>query len=181
MRFGIFSAGTVCAAALALSGCPPVGGTPVPRFDASGVYEGTWNGTTASGTKAEEAQEVLACPLEFTLTQNVSAPWPQSFGVSGSAVIDYSCLTLPEWVETPPPGVVQLSGVMDDQGKVGLLTGGCGTGMCVVLGMDGPGVDADDDGQMDSFSGEWQFSLLLAGYTPFTIRGSFEAAAALYE
>ncbi len=162
-----------------LTGCPPVDGVPVPPFDATGNYAGTWSGSTTTGATAK--QEVQECPLEFTLVQNAGAAWPQSFAVTGSAYIDYSCFDLPEWAETPPPSDVQLAGVMDEEGKMGLVSGGCGTGMCVVPGMDGPAVDADGDGAVDSYSGEWQFSLLLAGFTPFTIRGSFEAAAALYE
>jgi hypothetical protein len=160
-------------------GCPPVGEAPRPPFDATGDYAGTWTGSTT--TNATKQQDVTACPLEISLTQNVTAPWPQRFAVSGTASIDYSCIELPEWVETPPPSTVQVGGVMDEQGKVELLTGACGTGLCVVLGLDGPGVDEDGDGLMDSISGEWQYSLLLAGFTPFTIRGSFEAATELYE
>ncbi|MBI1317954.1 MAG: hypothetical protein GC168_03260 [Candidatus Hydrogenedens sp.] len=181
MKYRFVFTGVSCMAVLMVAGCPPVGGVPVAPFDATGYYEGTWSGSTMSGTAKEDAQEVQACPLEFTLTQNVNAPWPQRFGVNGTVKVDYSCLTLPDWVDTPPPGEVNVAGVMDEQGKVGLLTGGCGTGMCVALGLDGPGVDTDSDGYMDSFSGEWQFSLLLAGFTPFTIRGSFQAAEAMYE
>ncbi len=162
-----------------LAGCPVPQNAPVPPFDASGTYVGTWSGSTT--TDATAKQDVEECPLEFTLTQDVDAGWPQRFGVSGTAVIDYSCLELPEWVETPPPSEIQVGGVMDEQGKVGLVSAGCGTGMCVALGLDGPGVDADGDGLMDSISGEWQYSILLAGFTPFIVRGSFEAAAALYE
>jgi hypothetical protein len=169
---------TVAFAASALTGCPPPGGAPVPPFDAMGVYAGTWNGTATGGGKE---QEVAECPLELTLEQDVNAPWPQRFGVSGTVYVDYSCIELPEWAETPPPSMVQVGGVMDEQGKVGLLTGACGTGMCVALGLDGPGVDTDGDGFMDTFSGGWQYSLLLAGFTPFTVQGSFEAAAEIYE
>lgn len=162
-----------------LAGCPPVEDAPRPPFDATGDYAGTWTGSTT--TNATKQQDVAACPVEISLTQNVAAPWPQRFAVSGTASIDYSCIELPEWIETPPPSTVQVGGVMDEQGKVGLLTGACGTGLCVVLGLDGPGIDEDGDGFMDSFSGEWQYSLLLAGFTPFTIRGSFQAAAEMYE
>jgi hypothetical protein len=162
-----------------MTGCPLPANAPVAPFDATGTYVGTWSGSTT--TDATAKQDVQECPLEFTLTQDVDAAWPQRFAVSGSAYIDYSCLELPEWAETPPPSVIQVAGVMDEQGKVGLVSGACGTGMCVALGLDGPGVDADGDGLMDSISGEWQYSLLLAGFTPFIIRGSFEAAAEMYE
>ena len=171
-RFGMVFA--LCVAAVSLTGCPPGTELPVPPFDATGTYVGTWSGQATTGATK---QEIAACPLELTLTQNTAANWPQSFAVTGSVFIDFSCIELPEWAEDQElePGLVQVTGVMNEPGQLGLLTGGCGTGLCVVLGLDGTGVDADNDGMMDTYAGDWAFSLLLAGVEPLTIRGSFDA------
>jgi len=170
LRYGCM--GLMIGAAVLLAGCPPQGELPFPPFNATGVYAGTWSGETEKGS--ETPQEVTACPLELDLTQDVAADWPQRMAVSGTAYIDYSCIELPEWAEQEPtPSLVNVGGVMDENGKLGLLTGACGTGLCVALGLDGTGEDIDGDGMMDRYSGTWSYSLLLAGFTPFTIEGDF--------
>lgn len=157
------------AMSLALQGCPPGTPPPVPPMDATGSYTGNWSGTP-SGT-AE--QDVTDCPLSLTLTQNVSAQWPASFAVNGTALIDYSCFNLPEWIETPPPSTVNVGGVMDQQGNLTLLSGGCGTGLCVVLSLAGTCDDTDDDGAADLYDGTWTYTLLLAGVQPFGFTGTY--------
>jgi hypothetical protein len=67
---------------------------------------------------------------------------------------------------------------LGDDGKMTLLSGGCGTGVCLVLALAGQGVDADSDGRMDTFSGSWSFVILLAGVEPFGTTGEFELNAA---
>lgn len=159
---------SVVLAALLLPGCPP-GQLPVPPFDASGTFAGTWSGTPNGSAK----QAVAECPLTLTLTQNLAAPWPQSFGVSGTALVDYSCFDLPEWIETPPASLVNVAGVLDAEGNLTLLSGACGTGACVVLSLAGTGTDADNDGRMESYDGAWAYTLLLAGVEPFGFTGTY--------
>lgn len=153
-------------------GCPA---PPPPPFDTTGTYIGTWQGRTDEPEK--EKQEIVACPLTITLTQDVSLRWPADHGVKGTVEIDYSCIELPDWLETPPPSTVQVTGLLADDETLGLLSGGCGTGMCLVLAMGGPGVDEDQDGLMDNYSGDWAFGFLLAGIRAFGVSGTFEVAA----
>ena len=157
----------VCAAALA--GCPPP-----PPFSAAGSYEGTWSGTETDTAPAKQAQQVSECPLSLTLTQNTSQNGLGAYAVQGTATIDYSCIELPEWIDTPPSSTVQISGVMNENGGLALASGGCGTGLCVVLVLNGQGEDTDNDGVMDSYSGDWGYAILVAGFAPFGFNGTFE-------
>lgn len=166
-----------CLFVLMLQGCPPGTPLPVPPFDATGTYSGVWSGTPSG----DGTQTVSECPLELTLTQNLAAQWPATFAVSGTAMVDYSCFDLPEWVETPPPSLVNIGGVMTQDGKLKLLTGGCGTGLCVALTLDGACIDTDDDGAMDAYDGTWTYAILLAGVQPFGFTGTFTTDLAAVE
>lgn len=148
------------------TGCPDQ--FPKPPFDTTGTYLGSWNGNST-----DQAQQVLGCPLTLTLTQDVAANYPGDHGVTGTAVIDYSCIELPDWVDAPPPSTVNVSGLLEDNGKLTLLSGGCGTGLCLVLSLSGQGEDGDEDGYMDSYTGNWGFAILLAGVQPFGFTGTF--------
>ncbi len=168
----------VAALTLGQAQCPQ---GPPPPFDATGLYIGTWSGQTTATEKQSE-QIVTACPLTMTLVQNVNAPYPANHGVSGTVEIDYSCLTLPEWVQqTPPPSIANVSGLLTDEGTLTLFSGGCGPGVCVVLTLAGEGTVADADGMMDAYSGAWSFIILLAGVQPFGVSGTFEVERSLEE
>lgn len=149
---------------------------PKPPFDATGYYAGTWSGTTNEPEK-EQQQVILGCPLTLTLQQDVTAAYPGDHGVSGIAHVEYSCLQLPEWLDEVPAQDIQVSGVLQDNGKLTLLSGGCTTALCLVLVLDGQGVDSDADGFMDTYSGAWSFTILLAGVQPFGTTGTFETTA----
>lgn len=158
-----------------LAGCPPPEGWPKPPFDTTGDYAGVWRGQT---TTPEKQQEIPECPLTMTLTQDVNLDYPADHSVSGTVVIDYSCVELPAWAQqTLPASVVNVSGLLADDGKLTLLSGGCGPGICVVLTIAGEGADADADGFMDTYEGAWSFVILLAGVQPFGVSGTFEVAA----
>ena len=75
----------VCLAAVValLAGCPP---PPPSPFDTTGAYAGTWQGRSNEAEVAEQ-QEVVACPLTMTLTQDVSLAWPQDHGVTGTVIL----------------------------------------------------------------------------------------------
>lgn len=158
------------AAALVMltTGCP--GTPPPPPFNMSGTYAGTWQGQTTGGP---EGQEILACPLTIELTHNPSVPWPQSYAVSGTVTVDYSCWDLPEWLDAPPPSVIEVGGVLTAEGGLGLVSGGCTTALCAGVGLSGPIVDTDEDGQADVYSGDWGLTILLAGVEPFGTQGTF--------
>ena len=146
---------------------------PNPPFDTTGDYAGTW-----SGNSSDAEQNVADCPLEIMLTQDVNADYPGSHGVHGMVTIDYSCIELPEGFDEPAPTVVQVAGILGDDGKLGLLSGGCGTGLCVVLGLNGVAEDTAQDGFMDAYAGEWSFQILLAGVEPFGFTGTFDVGIA---
>ena len=162
-------------AVAAFSGCP--NGGP-PPFDATGDYTGTWSGQTEG---VEKVEEVVGCPLTMSLVQHAAAAYPKNRGVSGQVEVDFSCWELPEWIEEPPPALVNVTGILLDDGTLGLLSGGCGTGMCVALGLTGVGEDVDFDGFMDTYSGEWSYVILLAGVQPFGVKGVFSVEADLVE
>lgn len=154
------------------TGCPAQ--FPKPPFDTTGAYVGTW-----SGSSTDQNQQIAGCPLSLTLTQDVNANYPGDHGVTGTVVIDYACIQLPETVDGPLPTTVNVSGLLEDNGKLTLLSGGCGTAICIVLSLSGPGVDSDGDGYMDSYTGAWAFTILLAGVQPFGINGAFDVAVDL--
>ena len=152
-----------------LTGCPPEGGFPVPPFDTSGAYSGSW-----SGASSDQAQTVSECPLELALTQNLSLGFPGDHGVQGVATVDYTCIELPEWAQgEPQPSTVEVGGVLEDNGRLTLLSGACGTGFCIVLNLAGQGEDTDGDGLMDTYAGDWSYQILLAGVEPFGFEGTF--------
>lgn len=154
---------------LTLTGCPPEGGFPQPPFDTSGVYSGTW-----SGTSSDDAQTVAECPLELTLTQDLSLAFPGDHAVQGVATIDYTCIELPEWAQgEPQPSTVEVGGVLEDTGRLTLVSAACGTGYCVVLSLAGQGEDTDGDGFLDTYAGDWSYQILLAGFEPFGFEGAF--------
>jgi hypothetical protein len=170
------SAAALCAVLLTITGCPPPGGWPLPPFGTTGVYEGTWQGRTTDQDPAKQV-DILACPLTIDLTQDTTLPYPQDHGVAGTVTIDYSCLesVLPLWVEeTPPPTEVNVTGLLADDGKLALVSGGCGPGVCLILTLGGEGLDSDEDGAMDHYAGAWSFIILLAGVEPFGVSGTFE-------
>ncbi len=152
-----------------LAGCPE---WPPPPFDTTGQYAGTWWGTTE-----DQVQEIASCPLTMTLAQDPTRPYPGDHGVEGTVVVDYGCLDLPDWVDEVPPGTVQMTGLLADDGTFTLASGGCGTGLCVVLGLTGQAADTDGDGFMDTYAGDWAYTILLAGVPPFGIRGGFAVEA----
>lgn len=156
----------VCA--IALTGCP--GTFPPPPFNTTAAYLGTWKGKS----NEDDPQHVKKCPLGIVLTQDPAADYPGDHLVQGTVTVDYSCIEFPEWIETPPPSVVEVGGVLQDNGNLSLITGGCTTALCVVLTLNGVGVDNDGDGLMDSYSGSWAYTILLAGVEPFGFTGKFE-------
>jgi hypothetical protein len=166
-------------AVAAMTGCP---GIPAPVFDATGTYVGSWTGT-AQDTEDPEAkqQTVDECPITLVLTQDFDAQWPANRTVQGSVTVDYSCVDLPERFPSIPPSTVDVSGILGENGDLTLLSGGCGTGFCVVLVMNGQGVDSDSDGFMDLYDGDWSYTILLAGVQPFGFTGTFETDIAVPE
>lgn len=155
-----------------LAGCPNTQ-FPPPPFDASGTYVGTWSGDVVSNEPATKQVEVTNCPLTLDLTQNLDGAFPTNFGVNGMATIDFSCIELPDRFPETPPSMVQVGGIMSDAGKLVLASGGCGTGVCALLTLDGQGEDTDNDGSMDMYDGTWQFTIALAGVLPYQITGTF--------
>lgn len=162
------------AVAGALAGCPPPGGWPKPPFDTTGSYLGAWAGR--SNEDAERQQVIEDCPLSIKLTQDLTRPYPGDHSVSGTVTVDYSCIELPEWVEEVPASTVNVSGLLGDDGKLTLLSGGCAPGVCVVLTLAGQGENLDNDPQMEHYAGSWAYLILLAGVQPFGITGAFDVS-----
>lgn len=161
-----------CCLLVLASGCPP--NQPKPPFNATGRYTGVWSGTS----NETEPQHVENCPLTLKLRHDPAANWPADHTVTGKAIIDYSCINLPDWVEQPAPSRIQVSGLIDNDGRLTLVSGGCTTALCVVLTLTGQCTDNDGDGYADTYSGTWAFRILLAGVEPFGLDGVFDVAVA---
>lgn len=159
--------------AVGMTGCPN-DQFPPPPFGANGTYAGTWEGDVISDEPETTKQvSVSDCPLTLELTQDLDAPWPANFGVTGTATIDFNCVSLPERFPETPPSTVNVAGVVTDAGDLTLLTGGCTVGLCSILSLEGAGLDSDEDGTMDMYDGNWTLTIALAGVLPYEIEGTF--------
>ena len=74
------------------------------------------------------------------------------------------------------PSEVNVVGILEDNNKLSLLSGGCGTGLCLMLALVGQGEDTNGDGLMDAYSGSWSFTIMLAGVQPFGVTGGYSVA-----
>lgn len=138
-----------------------------PPFDATGDYEGTW--WVGSGP---------ACPVTAEIQMNAqSAPVPL-WDATAHFSIDFSCIEWPE--ELPPLEPMELDavGLLDENGTLTFTAFGCTIALCLFFDSTGTGVDADLDGFMDSYSGTWDFAILIAGIAPVGVQGNFEIFAA---
>ncbi len=142
--------------------CDPV----PPPFDATGEYEGQW----WSGQGEH-------CPVSGIITMDPSPAFPPVWGPAATFHVDFSCIELPP--EFPPITPVDFPtvGVLDEQGNMIFTALGCGPGFCINWDSAGVGVDLDDDGIMDEYSGEWIFAILIAGLQPFGVGGEFSINA----
>lgn len=148
-------------------------------MNATGTYSGKW---TMPITENDVVVGSVDCPLEMTLTQNISMQPPDNLKVTGTVHVDFSCLaevpTWPAWATIPEPSDVPVSGLMEQSGKLTLLSGGCGPGTCVILSIAGSGAaDAAQNGQvpaMTGYSGEWGFAIGVAFLGNAGGKGTFE-------
>ncbi len=124
-------------------------------MDATGNYTGTWTlFIKDNGTVIDE----LDCPLSMVLEQDITRDPPENVSVNGTVHVEYTCLedgpNWPAWAEIPEPSNVKVAGTMDENGKLVLLSGGCGPGTCVILVLDGQGetgpIDDEDDNNEDN-------------------------------
>lgn len=140
-------------------------------INATGTYSGKWMFDVKD--EAGNIIDTAECPLEMTLQQDVTLNPPQNLKVTGIVHVDFSCLdevpTWPEWAQIPEPSDVQVSGSMDTNGKLTLLSGGCGPGTCIILSISGMGekvaTEEAGDGEipaMAKYSGEWGFAIGVA-------------------
>lgn len=143
---------------------------PKPPFDTTGLYTGTWAGLVDE----DEQVRRIECPLTLHLEQTLTAAYPGDHAVKGWVEIDYSCLDVPERITELPASKVNVSGLLADDGRLTLFSGGCGTGACAILMIGGQGVTTDNDNLMDTYTGNWSLVILLAGVQPFGVSGMFE-------
>ncbi len=143
---------------------------PKPPFDTTGLYKGTWQGIPNDAGSVQQVQ----CPLTLHLDQTLTAAYPGDHAVKGWVEIDYSCIEVPDRIAELPASKVNISGLLTDDGRLSLFSGGCGTGACAILMMAGQGGTTNTDAYMDTFTGNWSLILLLAGVEPFGISGTFD-------
>lgn len=138
-----------------------------PPFDATGEYEGGW--WVGEGDQ---------CPVTAEIQMNAVTALVPLWDATAHFSIDFSCIDWPE--ELPPllPMELDAIGVMDDNGTLTFTALGCTIALCVFFDSTGTGVDADGDGFMDSYTGTWDFAILIAGFAPLGISGEFELLSA---
>lgn len=137
-----------------------------PPYDATGEYEGDW----WSG-------EGEHCPVSAEIIMDASpAPLPL-WAPTAQFTVDFGCIEWPP--ELPPldPMVLDSAGLLDDQGNLIFTSFGCTLGLCLLFDSHGVGIDEDADGIMDTYTGSWDFLILLAGFAPFGVTGEFELEA----
>ena len=142
---------------------------PPPAFDTTGTYTGTWEGMST------DDQEAMACPLTIVFAHDVDAGAIESRRPQGTLMIDFSCIDLPAFVDRPEARNVEATFLLQDDGKLASIVPVCSPNapVCVLLGLDGEGMDEDGDGVMDSYSGDWSYRFLVPGIPAFGVDGTF--------
>lgn len=144
---------------MGLSGCPQL----QPPFDATGSYAGTFSLGAGETVLAEN------CDITLALTQNVNAAPFENTRVSGTVNLSLACVVTggqKDAVQDLLDGVlgqllgvepIDVEGVLLPNGTLTLSTEGlldeCTGEDCEKLLLIGQGVDTDDDGKMDKYSG----------------------------
>ncbi len=149
--------------------------TPVAPFNVSGVYDGMWHGQIVNEA-GEPVSEMVDCPLHLTFTHDPNLPFPRNLNGTAVAVIDFSCIDLPGNIEPAEASTVNMAFVLGADGKLISGAGGFGIGTGAFLALNGEGADANADGSMDDYAGDWDYLFVLAlpGIPPFHIEGTFE-------
>jgi len=141
-----------------------------PPMDATGDYSGTWSIEIKDNETDNETIEIVDCPLQMVLEQDVALNRPKNFRIDGMVHIDFSCLeeveSWPDWIDIPAPTDVTVTGTMNASGRVVLASGGCGPGTCIILALDGDGASGEETGEeippMTSFTGQWGIAIGVA-------------------
>ena len=147
-------------------------------LDATGTYSGTWsfeivddNGTIV---------DIIDCPLGMTLTQDTTDKPPENLLVSGTLDVDFSCFAdvpnWPAWVPIPEVTTIMVSGTMGTNGTLLLASGGCSSGACAILVLDGfgsEGLRGDPATSMELYEGRWGFAMGIAFLSPGGAAGTF--------
>ncbi len=138
-----------------------------PPFDANGDYEGEW--WVGQGEH---------CPVTAEIQMNTNINPLPLWDSTAQFTIDFSCIEWPP--ELPPlePMVLDAVGVVDEHGTMTYTAFGCTIALCLFFDSTGAGVDIDSDGLMDTYSGTWDFAILIAGFAPLGVTGEFELNAA---
>ena len=166
------AAGLLVALALGAAGCDG------PPFDLTGTYHGTWEAPIFA-----EDDPPVVCPLTLKLHQDVQwYYWLVGLNVLGTASFDALCF-LPE----PLARLfeynsleVALMGEATSSGAVQLQSGGClgGDSFCVVLRLDGIGIDANRDKIMDVLTGDMRFYFAVEGMDRINVNATFDVELA---
>lgn len=157
-------------AGLVLTGCPAFFSAP---FDATGVYEGRWNGSI-EGTAAQG----IGCTVEFDLTQNVHTSLWANFPVEGTMRMNFTCPAVFDTAAdagVPAVVVADVIGAVTLEKDLYLETRNATEDSAVVLTINGEGVDFDEDGVMDGLAGDFTLRVRVAGSQVVTIAGTLEA------
>ena len=154
---------SLCLVALALVTLGASDSCKAP-MDATGDYSGTWSFEVKEGEGEEATTRTVECDtLRMTLDQDVNLDPPDNLTIKGTIYIDdYSCLEEANWPAflIPKPGEWKVTGTMGASDKrIILASGGVGTGVGLIWGMDGFGESEDPTGdeipEMTSCAGTW--------------------------
>ena len=146
MRKHLLLVAAVGVAAAGLAGCPSLA-----PFDVTGAYAGTWE-------MVQMSEEKDACPITFTLAQDASG-----LQVTGTVEMRVGCFgDFFQGLEDAgllAPITLNVEGTLAPEGTLILATpellDECTENLCLKAVFTGKGEDADGDGAMDTWSGNW--------------------------
>ena len=158
---------------VSLAGCNVL--SVAPPFEASGTYDGTWEGGLTDVTSTARR-----CSLILTLTDDSKQlTWLSDFTVGGTCIMNFTCpQVFADFTDAGVPAVLRVPvfGTVTALGRVVLASRETVGGVSIALAIDANGSDEDGDGQMDGLAGTFTLSVDAGQPRLAEIEGTLEAA-----
>jgi hypothetical protein len=170
MRTGLATALGMLLLAAALPACRFVPDI-VPPFDATGAYQGNWNGTI-------DGQPGRACVLKLDIQHDARGLLPGSSLMEATLELNLSCPSVYRLLEDtglPAIQVIALRGYVSATGRVYLGTVQTTLRNQIAIGIDAQGHDDDEDGGMDRLDGEMNLVVRSAGRDDVIVEAVMDA------
>jgi hypothetical protein len=166
----------ICSAGV-LSGCPQ-GEVPLPPFDATGGYGGTFEASTSISP-----ENLLTCRIAFDLRHDPATFFPLSFKLDGTVALNFTCAsTLNALDDLGVPGLlgIEVAGALVQDGSFSIFGSADRSGRTYGILLDGFGIDEDEDGALDAIDGTFTlvvFEQSTASLELLELSGTFSAAS----